>query len=285
QDEWQLFSFIRAHEDFLQTFDIELVEGRDFSNKISSDYTKSVLVNEALVHKMGWNNVTAINKKLTFKDDERIIGVFKNYNFYSLHKNMEPLVIDLVDPANVDQHNWATNYVALKIGAQDVSNTIVFLRNKWHDFAPDTPFNYSFLDQKLDNLYKKESSLSQLIVIFTVISLVLACIGVFSLCLKLAKHRTKEIGIRKVIGAKNSSILSMLHKDLIIWVLIAMLLSFPFTYGIMNNWIKNFAYQTTMNWWIFALTGIMVLMITLLTVSWQSWRAASRNPVEALRYE
>ena len=283
-DVWQLFPFIRVQEDFIKTFDIDIIQGRDFNTDIKTDYTEAVLINEEMVKQMGWTNENAIGKKFRFKNREQVIGVFKNYHNYSLHSKIAPMVIDLVEP-NSGQQSWATNYVAINIDSHNKMNTINKIQTVWNKVDPAIPFNYTMLDGKINNLYTSEITLERIILIITIITIILASIGIFSLSIKIAKSKTKEIGIRKVIGARSAGILVELNKEFIIWVFIALIFSYPLSFKIMNKWLNNFAYKTDFNWWIFVFSGIVALLISMITVSFQSWKASNKNPVEALRYE
>ena len=155
----------------------------------------------------------------------------------------------------------------------------------WNELSPQIPFEYEFLDKTYGQLYKSEENLQKIFTGFSVIAIIIACLGLFGLALNSTQQRSKEIGIRKINGAKISEVLMMLNKDFVKWVVIAFVIATPVAYYAMNKWLENFAYKTNLSWWIFALAGLLALGIALLTVSWQSWRAATRNPVEALRYE
>jgi putative ABC transport system permease protein len=152
-------------------------------------------------------------------------------------------------------------------------------------FFPGYPFEYSYLSDQVKNQYESETILMKLVNIFSILSIVVACIGLIGISLFMLEKRTKEIGIRKVNGATITEVMVMLNKDFVKWVAIAFVIATPIAYYAMNKWLQNFAYKTNLSWWIFALAGLLALGIALLTVSWQSWRAATRNPVEALRYE
>ena len=160
-----------------------------------------------------------------------------------------------------------------------------FAEQLFNEVNPGETFQYTFLSDEVEALYQKEKRLSQIYIIFTIIAFLISATGLFAISLYDTRKRTKEIGIRKVNGAKVSEILAMLNKDFLKWVVIAFVIAIPFAYYAMNKWLENFAYKTGLSWWIFALAGLLTLGIALITVSWQSWRAATRNPVEALRYE
>jgi putative ABC transport system permease protein len=163
--------------------------------------------------------------------------------------------------------------------------TLKFLESKWAAYNPNRSFQYSFLDKTIEQFYTKEEDARRLIILFSALSIFLSIIGLYGMVSFLVKKRTKEIGIRKINGARVSEILAMLNIDFMKWVTIAFIIASPIAWYIMRKWLQNFAYRTEMSWWIFALAGIIALGIALFTVSWQSWRAATRNPVEALRYE
>jgi putative ABC transport system permease protein len=155
----------------------------------------------------------------------------------------------------------------------------------WKNYYSGQPFNYFFLDDKITEQYKAELLLRKILLIFSIIGIVISIIGITAFSIFISQQRTKEIGIRKVNGAKVSEILAMLNKDFVKWVVIAFIIATPIAYYAMNKWLENFAYKTELSWWIFALAGLLALGIALLTVSWQSWKAATRNPIESLRYE
>ncbi|SHF93362.1 FtsX-like permease family protein [Mariniphaga anaerophila] len=206
-----------------------------------------------------------------------IVGIVHDFNFKSLHETVEPLFLYMKEGVN--------NYLTLKLDTRNVTNTVSFVGQQWSKFSPESPFEYFFYNDFYNQLYKSEARFSQIILIFSCIAILIACLGIFGLASFLSEARTKEIGIRKVNGAKVSEILAMLNKDFVKWVVIAFVIATLIAYYAMNKWLENFAYKTSLSWWIFALAGVLALGIALLTVSWQSWRAATRNPVEALRYE
>ncbi len=170
------------------------------------------------------------------------------------------------------------DYTQLKI-------LVAQVEQKWNQISPSIPFEYRFLDEEWNYLYKKEIQFQQLLSHAGWISIFIACLGLFGLSIFIAEQQTKEIGIRRVNGASTLQILNMLNKGMLLWVGIAFVIATPIAWYAMSRWLENFAYKTTLSWWIFALAGLLSLLVALLTVSWQSWRAATRNPVEALRYE
>ncbi len=268
--------------EFLDVLGMKLIAGRSFNPAITSDATTSVVVNEALVHDvLGITPENALGKEFTNRDgtDRKvIIGVIRNFNFEDLTRTVRAQMF--LCPANLKP-----NTLFVRINPGDPSKALTTIAATWKNISPELPIKYSFLDQKFDDFYKEEKRWSRIISWAGAICIFLACMGLVGLTSLAAINRSTEIGIRKVNGAKISEILSMLNSDFVKWVAIAFVIATPIAYFAMNRWLESFAYKTTLSWWIFALAGLLALGIALLTVSWQSWRAATRNPVEALRYE
>jgi len=181
--------------------------------------------------------------------------------------------------------DWGKYEIALKLGSGNYSSTLKQIETIWKETAPQWPFSYQFLDERINYNYKSEINMAKIITGLSGISIFLSILGILGMILITIQQRTKEIGIRKVNGARISEILIMLNKDFVKWVAIAFIIATPVAWYAMHKWLENFAYKTELSWWIFALAGSLTLGISLLTVSWQSWKAATRNPVEALRYE
>jgi putative ABC transport system permease protein len=180
--------------------------------------------------------------------------------------------------------DYTTN-VILRINGTNIPQTISFIEKTWKEFFPEYPFNYQFYDDLVAQQYEKEQKLANSISIVSGLAMFLCCLGLLGLVLNLVENRVKEIGIRKVNGARISEVLMMLNRDFLKWVVFAFMIATPIAYYAMNRWLDNFAYKTSLSWWIFVLAGLIVLFITVITVTWQSWRVATRNPVDALRYE
>ncbi len=208
--------------------------------------------------------------------DYTIIGVVKD--FYSCHfsSKIRPLLIFFTE-------NSGDLYIEFNSGNKN--DIIEFLNKTYQKHDPDFPFGYHFLTDEIHALYNDEQHMLRLFNYFTIIALLILCFGLFGLSKQVAISMTKEIGIRKTNGAKTWQIILMLSKDFTKWVLLAFIIACPIAYFIMNKWLQNFAYRTNLSWWVFVASGAVAFAVSLLTVSWQSWRAASRNPVEALRYE
>lgn len=263
-------------DDFLETFKIEMKEGRFFSKNFASDNSNSFILNEKAVAYLGLKEPLGMKVKTWFGAEGTIVGIVKDFNTTSLHHEMGPIALLAADQGN---------YMFIAINGNDIPKTLKFIEQKVRELVPDDPYEYQFLDDHISNQYKTEALTSKIALALTFLALIISCLGLLGLALSTIQKRTKEIGIRKVNGARISEVLIMLNKDFVKWVAIAFVIATPIAYFAMNKWLENFAYKTELSWWIFALAGILALGIALLTVSWQSWQAARRNPVESLRYE
>jgi putative ABC transport system permease protein len=275
EDDEFMINCIYVSGDFLETMGIDLVDGRNF---LDGDKNQACLMNEAAIKRYGWENIESKKYKNGREGGFNVVGVVNNFNVESLHSGLTPVAL-IYEPER------GFNTLSLRITAGNVGQQMNELRNVWKKLLPDDPMEFTFYDTQFQAMYSKEEKLAQSITFFSLIAIVLTCMGVLGQIFMISLTRTKEIGIRKVNGATISEILTMLNKDFIKWVAIAFVVACPVAYYAMNKWLENFAYKTTLSWWIFALAGVLALAIALLTVSWQSWRAATRNPVEALRYE
>jgi len=269
------FELIHADLNLIETMGIELVEGRSYSAKFGDEKSKLIL-NQAAIDLMGLKNPIGQTVKF-WGEQKQIIGVAKNFHFQSLHEKVNPLII------NYNPDMTLTMMVKLKAGQEN--QAIAKLKNLYKRFNPGFTFDYQFLDVAYQKMYEAEERVSALSKYFAGIGILISCLGLFGLAAYASEQRLKEIGIRKVNGAKISEVMGMLNRDFVIWVAIAFVIATPIAWYIMNKWLESFAYKISLSWWIFALAGLLALGIALLTVSWQSWRAATRNPVEALRYE
>ena len=182
-------------------------------------------------------------------------------------------------------YNRVESYISIRLNTENISETVKFVGNLWNDFAPGKPFKYSFLDRDYDNLYRNERQTRSLFSIFSFLAIFIACLGLFGLAAFVADRKTKEIGIRKILGASVTKIVNNLNKSFVKWVLIANLIAWPAAWYFMNNWLRNFAYRIQLSWWMFVLAAVLAFLVALLTVSFQSIKAALKNPADALRYE
>jgi len=266
-------------ENFLATYNIKLVDGRNFSGNESRDTVNYCIINEAAVKRFGWEQ--AIGKRLG--GNMNVIGVIKDFHYASLRFQIEPLV--LFPHREPNPASRARNYLSLKIAPHHLDETLAFFKNKYEAFFPNDVFSYHFFDEDFDFMYRHEARFAKTISYFSVIAIFIACLGLFGLASFTAEQRTKEIGIRKICGAAVSGIVAMLSRDFIKWILMANVIAWPIAYLIMKKWLQNFAYHIDIGWWIFLCAGVLALIIALLTVSYQSIRAATENPVKALRCE
>ncbi|MFC0875257.1 ABC transporter permease [Saccharicrinis sp. FJH2] len=272
------FQELPADPDFIETMGLELVQGRNFSWDMSTDRYQTVILSESAVKAFGLDSSNVIGTEVFMYDRvAKVVGVIKDFYFQSFHHKLDPFML-YYHPGSIGTAN-------IKISGNNVPETMKYISKVWNEFSPDVPFEYHFLDKKYEELYEQDRQFSQIITSFLFVAIVIACLGLFGLVSFTTIQRTKEIGIRKVNGAKVSEVLVMLNKDFVTWVTIAFVIATPIALYAMNKWLESFAYKTTLSWWIFALSGLLALGIALLTVSFQSWKAATRNPVEALRYE
>jgi putative ABC transport system permease protein len=271
-------SMLWVDHDFIRTLGMEVVEGRDFSKDYETDATGAVILNEEAVRQLGWRPAEAIGKsfELVGSKKAKIIGVLRDFHFASLHRQIEPVVL----------HIWPwLNYVLIRVDATRLPGILSDLENIWQEFDPSHPFAFTFLDESIDRFYQSEKRLGQVSGYFSLLAIVIACLGLFALAAFTAEQRTKEIGIRKVLGATASGVVVLLSKDFARLVLVANLIAFPVAWYAMNRWLESFAYRIHIGWETFIFAGGLALIIALLTVSTQAVKAALTNPVEALRYE
>lgn len=263
--------------DYLNVFEIELVEGRNFSRAFATDSTQAYIINEELRDLLGWES--AVGKPFGNGDnaDGQVIGVMKNFHMHSLRLKIEPLFLRLGS-------NWGSTLSA-RIRAENVSAAIAHAETVWKKYSTKYPFEYSFLDDEFNRMYKAEEKLSAIFGYFTGLAIFIACLGLLGLASFAAERRTKEIGIRKVLGASLGQLLLLLSRDFMKPVLMANVLAWPVVWYAMQKWLQGFAYRTDMGWNIFVLTALLSLTLALLTVSVKTLKAATSNPVEALRYE
>ncbi|MFC0771785.1 ABC transporter permease [Terrimonas alba] len=262
--------------DFVSTMKLKLKEGRDFSKDFGNDST-SFILNETAVKKIGFKDpigqpVVWGNRKGT------VIGVVEDFHFNSMHEDIEPLIIRL-------DENWNWGTILVRTTAGETHQAIASLEKIWKSLNPKFPFSYQFSDAEYVKLYKSEQVVSKLTNIFAFLAVFISCLGLFGLATFTAEQRNKEIGVRKVLGASVPNIVSLLSANFLKPVLIAMLIAFPVAWYSMNKWLADFAYKINMEWWMFALAGLLILAIALLTVCYQSIKAALINPVKSLRTE
>ncbi len=272
------FATENADAFYIDMMGLQIVQGRNFSDSLKSD-AGSAILNEAAVKAFGLENPL----DASFQDHgkvKKIVGVVKDFNFESLHHRIRPLVIFCAD-----KDFFSANVKMAAGNFSEVSGILSNIGESWNEVSPNYPFEFKFIDQTVENLYRSEVIFEKIFRAGSFFAIFISCLGLFGLVLSSTEQRRKEIGIRKVYGARINEVLLMLNRDFIKWIFIAFLIASPVAWYLMNQWLKNFAYKSALSWWIFALAGLMALSIGLLTVSWQSWKVARRNPVRALRHE
>ncbi len=265
--------------DFLDLYEIELVAGRNFSLEFATDSTDSYILNESAVKAAGWTPASAIGKGFR---NGKVIGVVKDFHFLHFNLKIEPLQMVLRTDAN-NYNNFGN--MAMKVYMDDLENTLTHIRQTFKNVAPNIPFQYHFLDDSFDRLYKSEQRLGKVFNIFTFLAILIACIGLFGLVSYSVVQRTKEIGIRKVLGASVIKIVKLLSKDFLRPVMLSFVLAFPIAWYAMQQWLNDFAYRVDVPWWVFVIVAILAIGISIVTVSFQSIKAALANPVDSLRNE
>ncbi|MCI0692119.1 ABC transporter permease [candidate division KSB1 bacterium] len=267
----------RVEYDYLATMGIELLQGRNFSRAYPTDPAEAAIVNEALVKEFGWEQ--PVGKTFKFRGrDMNVIGVVKDYHFESLRSQIAPVVLNL-DPET------PLRYLLAKIQSHDMPATISLLQSTWKSLAPDLPFEYYFLDNDVAQQYRAEQRWGNIVTYSSVFAIVIACLGLFGLSALSVTRRTKEIGIRKVLGASLGGLVGLINKEFLLLVVLGNVVAWPVAWYAMNRWLQGFAYRVEIGFGVFALAGAVALLIALLTVSTQAIKAALANPVEALRYE
>jgi putative ABC transport system permease protein len=271
--------------DFLETFGVEMAAGREFSQEFGTDEESAFILNETAVRELSWGD--AIGKQIIWPSDlrrqdaivkkGRVVGVVKDFHITSLHENIQSVLFQ-IRPSNF-------RFLSVRIARGNVNQSLAFLRDKWRQFSPAFPFEYSFLDEDFDKLYRADQKVGRIIGVFTTLALFVACLGLFGLASFAAEQRTKEIGVRKVLGASASGIFMLLSREFAKWVLIANIIAWPIAYFAMNRWLRNFAYRVTIGIDVFFLSALASLAIALFTVSYRSLKASVTNPVDSLRYE
>jgi putative ABC transport system permease protein len=268
-------------ENYLSTMDMKILDGRNFSKNIAAD-TTGIILNEAAAKFLG--NTDILDKKLYRISNTqtgefielKVIGIVRDFNFSSLREQVKPL-------AFVYGNNNVS--MSLKISTADVTSLVSSVEKQWDLVAPDLPFEYSFMDDSFNKLYVGEQQVGKLFTIFASLSIFISCLGLFGLSTFIAEQRTKEIGIRKVLGASVSGITTLLSKDFLTLVLISIVVASPITYYLMTEWLSGFAFRVGMNGWVLVISGIIAVVIAFATVSFQAIRAAMSNPVKSLRSE
>lgn len=271
------FYTIIADYDYIPTLGLDLVAGRNFSRDVATDTLDAYILNEAAAKMLGWEDPVGKPFRAWDRPMGQVIGVVSDFHFKSLHQAIEPVVLNIIP-------SWRGT-VAIRLAPGNVASALGAIEALWRDFAPGYPFDYTFLDEDFDRLYKAEADLARLFTFFAVIAIFVACLGLFGLASYSAEQRTKEIGVRKVMGASAFQIVRLLSKEFTGLVLVSFVLAAPLAYFAMDRWLEAFAYRTSPGLLTYVLAVVLAFGIALLTVSYQSLKAATTDPVKALRYE
>ncbi len=267
---------VDTDHNFLEAYGIKLSEGRSFIPGMTSD-SSAYLINEALAKQLGWDN--PIGKTITRNGKHKIIGLVKNFNYSSLHSQIGPLIITEKPYSNL------FSFVSVKISPDNISGTLAQIKKSWDKSNHTSVFEYSFLSDEINQLYKPENNFRQIFLTFASVAIILALFGLFSLASLSTEQKTKEIGIRKVLGDTSAGITIRLLKEYFVFVIIANIIAWPLAYYFINSWLNNFVYRININWLLFLATGVITLLVAMGTVIWQAIRAASADPVKSIRYE
>ncbi|NBC67306.1 MAG: FtsX-like permease family protein [Bacteroidetes bacterium] len=276
---------------FISTLGIEVIQGRNFSNENPFDERRAMIVNQALVETFGWEN--PIGQRLPGAEfiDHEVIGVVEDFHYESLHTEIDPLAMT-INPEiifsginNIMLSNSPSPRFSFKLDTGNLSSTMASIQNAWESISPGTPFNFTFVDQSLDAQYRQEQQLSRIVTTGSIFAIIIACLGLFGLASLMVIRRTKEIGVRKVLGATSSSIVLLVNKEFTKLVVIAFLIAVPVAWYFMSSWLQNFAYRIDIGLGIIILAGISALVVAWFTVSYQSVKATLVNPVDSLRSE
>ncbi|MCP4726623.1 MAG: FtsX-like permease family protein, partial [bacterium] len=283
-DFFMAMNFCVADNDFIDLYGLDIKEGRRFSDDFPSDKEGSFILNEAAVNALGWD--PAVGREFDIylngrMNTGKIVGVVEDFHFLSLHNQIQPLYLY----SGRGSGFFRPRYISIKIGGGDVGQTIEFIREKFTEFSPQYPFEYSFFDEVFDSAYRTEQKLSTIFNFFSLIAIVIACMGLLGLTIFTAEQKYKEIGIRKVMGASIPKIIFLLTREYSKWIVISNIIALPLGYYLMNLWLQNFAYKIELGITIFTSAVLITVFITFVTVSYQSVKAAASDPVDSLRYE
>jgi putative ABC transport system permease protein len=257
-----------------------IVEGRDFSRAHSTD-VDAAIINQALAKHFSWDRPLEhrVGEVLGLQEGlklHRVIGVVEDFHYESLRDNIGPLVMYLGN---------STGSISFRIKTEAIAKTIGLLETKWSQFLPNSPFSYTFMDERFEAMYQSEQRVGKIFAVFAILAVFIGCLGLFGLAAFMAEQRTKEIGIRKVLGATAPGIIGLLMREFVILIAAANVIAWPVAYFVMKRWLTDFAYRISIGAWIFIVAGVLTLFIAMLTVIYQAMRAAFMNPVDSLRYE
>lgn len=271
-------NFAVVDHDFVETMGIDIIEGRDFSQDMPSDTLYSVVVNETLAKRLGWTE--PLDKKVQLGDGEqinaRVIGVMKDYHQTGMYNEIESLML---------VYRERNNIVYLKLNGRDNEQTLEYIRNTWEEVFPDQPFTYTYLSERFNNQFEADEKRGLIFTIFTILAILIACLGLYGLSSYMVEQRTKEIGIRKVFGANEASVVRLIFKDFLILVSISILIALPGSYYFMTRWLENYVYRSGISAFVLVFAALITIALTLITISYRAYKAAVLNPAESIKTE
>jgi len=274
----QIIRIIYTDPDFLDVFGLEINKGRNFWNDFQTDQN-SFIINQALADFAAWTD--PVGKRINRSIDYEVIGVVNDFHFSSMQNEIQPLIISM----NPESDGWNYSHLNIKYSTNDIQSLISKLEKIWETHMPDHIFNFQYMDDYLAANYEDLKQSQKLIIIFCFLALIIASIGLFGMSAFIARSRGKEIGVRKVNGANISDVVIMLNINMVKWIMLAFVIACPISIYAMNKWLENFAYKTNLSWWIFALSGLIAILLAILTVSWEALKAATKSPVDTFKYE
>ena len=263
--------------DLINTMEMELVDGRNFSREFATDTSQAVIINETAVRELGWENPIGMQFEREDAQPMTVIGVVKDFQYNKMTRKIEPLFM------NIDPERY--NYLMIRVRPENITQTLDFIEQTWTNLLPGHPYEYGFMDEYFERMYRAEQNMGRLFGGFSTLAILVACLGLVGLVTFTAEQRTKEIGIRKILGATVPNVIWLLSKEFLLLVTIALAVSAPIAGWLMRRWLENFVEHAGLNGWIFLLAGVIALAIALLSVSFQAIRTALANPVKTLRYE
>jgi putative ABC transport system permease protein len=274
------FNFYVVDFEYFNHYGIKMAAGRSFSNQFGTDSSHALIINEAAARSLGYSDpAKAVGKKFEMWNDKgTIIGVARDFHYRSLQETIQPLAFRVLNP-------WFYSYISVDIAADHIQQTVAAINQRWQQLEPQRPFQYTFVDEDFAKLYSSEDRFQRVFLYFGLLAIFISCLGLLGLAAYSTIQRTKEIGIRKVLGASVSTIVGLLSKEFLKLVGIALLLASPIAWFAMHSWLQDFAYRTTIAWWVFPLAAVAAVLITFMTVGFHSIKAAMADPVDSLRTE
>ena len=267
---------------FVRTYQMKILTGRDFNPQLETDLSDAVIINEAAAKSINWSSEEAIGREFNLRGTRRVIGVIKDFHYSSLKNQLDPMAFV---PNPMPFSSGSSFYISMSLNTADISNALNQIENSWKKIIPDRPFEYFFLDVDFENQYLAEQKFGSLFMSFSILAIMISCLGLFALASFTLKRKVKEIAIRKVLGSSVANIIKLFSWGFLKLVIFANLIAWPVAWFIMTEWMNEFAYKTGISWWLFLIAGLVAVLIAFITVAYQALKAALANPVDSLRDE